>query len=57
MSKARLGSGSRFKEIERKAAAGGAKDPKAVAAAVGIKKYGVKKMTKLAQAGKKRKAK
>lgn len=55
--KAKLGSGARFKAIEKKAAASGAKNPAAVAAAAGIKKYGVKKMEKMAQAGKKRKAK
>jgi len=53
MSKAKLGSGARFKAIEKKAAASGAENPAAVAAAAGIKKYGEKKMTKLAQAGKK----
>jgi hypothetical protein len=54
MSKAKLGSGARFKAIEKKAAAGGAKDPAAVAAAAGIKKYGVAKMEKMARAGKKK---
>jgi hypothetical protein len=51
--KAKLGSGARFAAIEKKAKASGAKDPAAVAAAAGIKKYGEKKMTKLAQKGKK----
>jgi len=50
--KAPLGSGERFKAIEKKAAAGGAKTPAAVAASAGIKKYGVKKMTEMAQRGK-----
>lgn len=54
MAKAKLGSGARFKAIENKAAASGAKNPAAVAAAAGIKKYGVKKMEKMASAGKKR---
>jgi hypothetical protein len=54
MAKAKLGSGSRFKAIERKAAASGAANPAAVAAAAGIKKYGVKRMEKMAHAGKKR---
>ena len=40
--------------IEEKARAAGYDNPAAVAASVGIKKYGVKKMTKLAQAAKKR---
>jgi hypothetical protein len=52
--KPKLGSGERFKEVERKAAASGARDPGAVAAAAGIKKYGVKKMEKMAHAGKER---
>lgn len=55
MVKAKLGSGARFKTVEKKAAASGATDPKAVAASIGMKKYGVKKMEKMAQAGKKRK--
>ena len=37
---------------KKKAAAGGAKNPAAVAASAGIKKYGVKKMTEMAQRGK-----
>lgn len=55
--KPKLGSGERFKAIEEKAAASGASNPAAVAAAAGIAKYGQKKMTAMAQAGKKRKAK
>lgn len=53
--KPRLGSGKRFKalanEIARK---GNVDNPGAVAAAIGRKKYGNAKMTKMAQAGKKR---
>jgi len=56
MAKAKLGSGARFKAVERKAAASGAANPAAVAAAAGRKKYGNAKMSELAQAGKKRKA-
>jgi hypothetical protein len=52
MAKAKLGSGARFKALEKYAAKSGAKNPAAVAAAAGIKKYGQKKMTKLAQKGK-----
>ena len=55
MTKAKLGSGSRFKAIEEKAKKSGAKNPAAVAAAAGDKKYGVKKMEKMAAAGKKKK--
>ena len=47
------GEGSRFKAIERVAEAGGARNPGAVAAAIGRKKYGAKRMAKMAQAGKK----
>lgn len=57
MAKAKLGSGSRFKAVERSAAKSGASNPAAVAAAAGMKKYGKEKMEKMAQAGKKRKAK
>ena len=50
-----LGEGSRFKAIVKAAKLGGAREPQAVAAAVGRKKYGQKKMTKMAVAGKKKK--
>lgn len=53
MPKAKLGSGARFKAVERSAAKSGVSNPAAVAAAIGIKKYGVKKMQKMAQKGKK----
>lgn len=53
----KLGSGARFKAVERKAAASGARNPAAVAAAAGIKKYGQKKMTAMATAGKRRASK
>jgi len=39
-----LGQGSRFAAIERSAKLGGATNPAAVAATIGRKKYGVKKM-------------
>jgi hypothetical protein len=52
-----LGSGKRFKSVAASAKASGARDPNAVAAAVGRKKYGAKKMGKLAAGGRKRKAK
>lgn len=53
-SKAPLGSGARFAAVEKSAAKGGAKNPAAVAATVGRKKYGAKEMAKLAAAGRKR---
>ena len=52
----KLGGGGRFAAIEAKAKASGARNPAAVAAAAGMAKYGVKKMTKMAVAGKKRAA-
>lgn len=55
MAKAKLGSGSRFKAIERKAAKSGARNPAAVAAAAGMKKYGKKKFEALAHAGRRKK--
>lgn len=55
--KPKLGSGQRFKAVEKSAEKGGAKDPAAVAAAIGIKKYGKEKMAQMASAGKKRKKK
>lgn len=51
-----LGSGERFKRLTRKLAARGAKNPKALAAWIGRKKYGAKKMAKMAAAGRRRKA-
>ena len=54
MAKAKLGSGSRFKAVERSAAKSGAANPAAVAAAAGMKKYGKEKMEKMSEAGKKR---
>ncbi|CAB4129441.1 hypothetical protein UFOVP115_15 [uncultured Caudovirales phage] len=47
-----LGQGGRFKAIEEQAKKSGAKNPAAVAAAAGIKKYGEKNMVKLEQKGK-----
>lgn len=56
MAKPKLGSGARFKAVEASARKSGAKNPAAVAAAVGRKKYGQKKMTQLSKAGKARTA-
>jgi len=55
MAKAKLGSGKRFAAVEKAAAKSGASNPAAVAAAAGIKKYGEKKMEKMAKAGKAKK--
>jgi len=55
MSKAKLGSGKRFKAVAAAARRSGAKNPNAVAAAAGIKKYGKKRMAIMAAAGRKRK--
>ena len=55
MAKAKLGSGARFKALTRKIAAkGGVRNPKAVAAAIGRKKYGSRRFAKLAAAGRKK---
>jgi len=52
--KAKLGSGGRFAAVAAAAKKGGARNPEAVAAAVGRKKYGVKKMAKMAAKGRKK---
>jgi hypothetical protein len=46
-----VGEGSRFAAIEKAAAAGGMRNPGAVAAAIGRKKYGKKKMQAMAAKG------
>ena len=53
--KAKLGSGARFKAVEKAAAKSGAKNPAAVAASAGIKAHGKKQMAKYAAMGKKKK--
>jgi hypothetical protein len=51
----KLGSGERFKKLKASLARKpGVKDPGALAAAIGNKKWGQKRMTQMAQAGKKR---
>lgn len=54
MVKAKLGSGARFKAVERAAAKSGATNPAGVAYAAGVKKFGKEKMAKLAAAGRKK---
>lgn len=52
----KLGSGKRFEKLSKTIGAkGNVRDPDAVAAAIGRKKYGAKKMAKMAAAGRKRK--
>jgi len=51
-----LGEGSRFKAVAKSAKAAGAKDPDAVAAAIGRKKYGAAKMAKMAAKGRRKAA-
>lgn len=50
----KLGSGKRFKNLANKFAKKGIEDPAALAAVVGRKKYGNKKMGSLAEKGKER---
>lgn len=51
-----LGEGSRFKAVAKSAKAAGAKDPEAVAAAIGRKKYGAAKMAEMAAKGRRKAA-
>ncbi len=51
MSKPKLGSGERFKALTKKLKAKGASNPKGLAAAIGRKKYGSKKMASMAAKG------
>lgn len=52
--KPKLGSGKRFSQLTTKLSAKGAKNPKALAAWIGRKKYGAAKMAKLSAAGRKK---
>ena len=52
--KPRLGSGVKFKNLTAKLKKNGAKKPKALAAFIGRKKYGKKKMSAMATKGKRR---
>jgi hypothetical protein len=54
MNKPKLGSGERFKKLTAKLKKQGVKDPEALAASIGRKKYGKRKMRQLAVAGRKR---
>jgi len=57
MKKPKLGSGKRFKQLANKLAKKGVDDPDAVAASIGIKRYGKSKMMKMAQKGRERHSK
>ena len=50
--KAKLGSGARFKSLTAKLRKKGASNPKALAAAIGRKKFGKSRFQKLAAKGK-----
>lgn len=52
----KLGQGGRFQKVERQAAASGAKNPAAIAAIAGRKKYGNFRMEKMARTGRARAA-
>jgi hypothetical protein len=52
--KAKLGSGSRFKTLQKKLTHKGAYSPAALAAWIGRKKYGKKKFAKLSAKGRKK---
>lgn len=49
--KARLGSGRRFKSLEGRLRRRGARNPRALAAYIGRKKYGKKRFAKLSRKG------
>ncbi len=54
MKKPKLGSGKRFAAVKAAAAKSGAKNPAAVAAMAGMKKYGAKKMAAMAAKGRRK---
>jgi len=54
--KPKLGTGKRFKNLSSKLKKKGVKNPKALAAWIGRKKYGNKKMSAMATKGKKRRS-
>lgn len=48
------GEGSRFAAVKKAAAAGGARDPGAVAAAIGRRKFGAKRFAQMAAKGRRK---
>lgn len=57
MKSMKLGGGGRFQKLTKELSKKGVKNPKALAASIGVKKYGQKKMTKMSVAGKRKSAK
>lgn len=53
----KLGMGGRFAKLTKQLSAKGIKNPKALAASIGRKKYGATKMASMAAAGRKRASK
>lgn len=51
----RLGTGARFRSLAKQLRKKGARSPKALAAWIGRKKYGARRMAKMAAAGRRRK--
>jgi len=54
--KPKLGTGERFRRLVRQLAARGVRNPRALAAWIGRKKYGKKRFQQLAAAGRRRKS-
>ena len=54
--KAKLGSGKRFKSLKKKLGRKGVRNPGALAASIGRKKFGKRKMAKMSAAGRRRAA-
>ena len=53
--KAKLGTGARFRALTKKLARRGARSPRALAAWIGRRKYGKKRMAKMAAKGRRKK--
>lgn len=54
MAKSKLGGGARFKSLAKKLARKGIRNPKAVAASIGRKRYGAKRFAKLSAMGRRK---
>jgi hypothetical protein len=55
--KPKLGTGKRFSNLKRRLSRKGIRNPGALAASIGRKKFGTKRMAKLSAKGRKRKSK